>query len=365
MLRRMTAEENRIYDEVMDYIRQPFEAGFEPLALKVFAHQFAHNPAYRNYCRIKGKTPETVAAWRDIPAVPTDAFKELDLVCGPPEAVFLTSGTSRGPAKRGRHLIPRVEIYRASALLNFSAHLLPDLPVLKMLILAGSPELWPDSSLAHMIGLIRREYGGDDAAWFMKDTGLDADRLMESLDDACDQNRPVILLGVTLAFFQFLEQARSRRHSFRFPSGSRIMDTGGFKGRKIDLSKSELYRRYEEVFGVPPTHIVNEYGMTEMCSQFYDTVLTDCVNGIARPRHKRIPPWVRTLIVDPETLEELPPGSMGLLRHYDLANCGSVMALQTEDIGRTIGDGFEILGRASGAEARGCSLIVEELLRSL
>lgn len=364
MIHGMATQENRIYDEVLDYIRHPFEAGFEPLALKVFAHQFAHNPAYRNYCRIKGKTPETIAAWRDIPTVPTDAFKELDLVCGRPEKVFLTSGTSRGPAKRGRHLIPRVEIYRASALLNFSAHLLPDLPVLKMLILAGSPELWPDSSLAHMIGLIRREYGGDDAAWFMKETGLDSDRFMESLDDACDQNRPVILLGVTLAFFQFLEQARSRRRSFRLPSGSRIMDTGGFKGRKIDLSKFELYRRHEETFGVPQSHIVNEYGMTEMCSQFYDTVLRDHVNGVVRPRHKRIPPWVRTLIVDPETLEELPPGQTGLLRHYDLANCGSVMALQTEDIGRTVSDGFEITGRAAGAEARGCSLIVEELLRA-
>ncbi|MBI3609654.1 MAG: long-chain fatty acid--CoA ligase [Nitrospirae bacterium] len=360
--------QDRVFQDVMDYIQKPTPAGFDPLALKVFAHQFAHNPAYRNYCRIKGKTPDTVGSWREIPVVPTDAFKELDLVCGRHEAVFLTSGTSRGPAKRGRHLIPRIEIYRASALLNFSAHLLPDLPVLKMLILAGSPELWPDSSLAHMIGLIRREYGGDDAAWFMKDTGLDADRLMESLDDACDQNRPAILLGVTLAFFQFLEQARSRRRLFRLPSGSRIMDTGGFKGRKIDLSKSELYRRYEEVFGVPQTHIVNEYGMTEMCSQFYDNVLMDHITGAFRPRlrlrRKRIPPWVRTLIVDPETLEELPPGQTGLLRHYDLANCGSVMALQTEDIGHAIADGFEITGRAAGAESRGCSLIVEELLRA-
>ena len=59
-----------------------------------------------------------------------------------------------------------------------------------------------------------------------------------------------------------------------------------------------------------------------------------------------------------------PPGSTGMLRHYDLANCGSVMALQTEDIGHTIGDGFEITGRATGSEARGCSLLVEEILRT-
>ncbi|MBI3995441.1 MAG: AMP-binding protein [Nitrospirae bacterium] len=364
----MDTRENRIDDEILDYIRRPGEAGFEALALKVFTYQFARNPIYRKYCEAKNKTPDFVASWREIPAVPTEAFKEFDLACGRPEKVFLTSGTSRGPEIRGRHPVPRLEIYRASALLNFSSHLLPDLAEMKMMILAGSPDLWPRSSLSHMMEMVRQEYGGEEAAYYINDAGLDIDRLLKTLTEACDRNRPVMLLGVTLAFHEVLEYARNHRLSLRLPNGSRIMDTGGFKGRRIDLSKSELYRRYEEVFGVPQTHIVNEYGMTEMCSQFYDNVLADCVNDIERPRlrlrRKRIPPWVRTLIVDPETLEELPPGQTGLLRHYDLANCGSVMALQTEDVGRTIADGFEILGRASGAEARGCSLIVEELLRA-
>ncbi len=361
MATRMAAHENRIYNEVLDYIRQPFEAGFEPLALKVFSHQFARNPTYRKYCEAKDRTPDTVASWREIPAVPTDAFKELDLACGRPEKVFITSGTSQGPAKRGRHPVPRLDVYRTSALFNFSAHLLPDLAGMRMLILTGSPEIWPQSSLAHMMEMVRQEFGGEDAAYYINDSGLDLDRLLKTLTQACEQNAPVILLGVTPAFHQVLEHARNHRLTFRLPGGSRIMDTGGFKGRQLDLSKTELYRWYEEVFGIPQTHIVNEYGMTEMCSQFYDNVLMDSITGTPRPRHKRIPPWVRTLIVDPETLEELPPGSTGLIRHYDLANCGSVMALQTKDIGHAIGDGFEITGRASGAESRGCSLIIEEL----
>jgi acyl-CoA synthetase (AMP-forming)/AMP-acid ligase II len=364
MPRRMSAQENRIYDEVLGYIRQPYEVGFEPLALKVFSHQFSRNPTYRKYCESKDRTPGTVASWREIPAVPSDAFKEINLASGPPEKVFMTSGTSQGAAKRGRHPVPRLDLYRASALSNFSAHLLPDLASLRMLFLTGSPEIWPQSSLAHMMEMVRQEYGGEDAAYYINETGLDLDRLLKTLGGVCDRNEPVILLGITLAFHQLLEQARNHRLIFHLPPGSRIMDTGGFKGRRMDLSKTELYERYEEVLGIPQTHIVNEYGMTEMCSQFYDNVLRDHVNGVRRPRHKRIPPWVRTLIVDPETLEELPPGSTGLLRHYDLANCGSVMALQTEDIGRTVADGFEITGRASGAEARGCSLIVEELLKA-
>lgn len=360
----MDAQDNRIYDEVLEYIRHPFETGFEPLALKVFAHQFARNPTYRRFCETLDKTPDTVGSWREIPAVPTDAFKEVNLACGRPEKVFLSSGTSEGPAKRGRHPVPRLDVYRASALLNFSAHLLPDLIDLRMVILAGSPKIWPQSSLSYMIETVCQEYGDENAAYYINEAGLDLDRLLKTLGGVCVRNEPVILLGITLAFHQLLEQARNHRLTFHLPPGSRIMDTGGFKGRRMDLSKTEFYERYEEVLGISQTHIVNEYGMTEMCSQFYDTVLIDHTNGIRRPRHKQIPPWVRTLIVDPETLEELPPGSTGLLRHYDLANCGSVMALQTEDIGRTVADGFEITGRAAGAEARGCSLIVEELLRA-
>ena len=360
----MKSKTASIYDEVLDYIRHPVEGRFDPLALRVFSFQFERNPSYRRYCEAKDQTPDTIQSWREIPAVPTAAFKELDLVCDQPEKIFLTSGTSQGPTKCGRHSVPRLDLYRASVLPNFLAHLLPDLAELRMMILTGSPLLWPHSSLTHMMEVIRQEYGGPDSGYFITEAGLDIEGLSRSLREACEQGRPVMLAGVTLAFHQFLNHCRERRLAFRLPLGSRIMDTGGFKGRKVNLSPTDLYHRYEIVLGIPQTHIVNEYGMTEMSSQFYDNVLADHLSGLSRPRHKRVPPWVRTRVMDPETLEERPPGSTGMLRHYDLANCGSVMALQTEDIGHTIGDGFEITGRATGSEARGCSLLVEEILRT-
>ncbi|HET6464363.1 MAG TPA: AMP-binding protein [Nitrospiria bacterium] len=360
----MKSQTDGIYDEVLDFIRHPVEGRFDTLALRVFSFQFDRNPSYRRYCEAKDQTPDTVRSWREIPAVPTAAFKELDLVCDRPQKVFLTSGTSQGPSKRGRHSVPRLDIYRASVLPNFTAHLLPDLAELRMLLLAGSPALWPHSSLTHMMEVVRQEYGGPDSAYYITEAGLDLDGLSRSLREVCEQNKPVMLAGVTLAFHQFLEHCQVHRMAFRLPPGSRIMDTGGFKGQKINLSPAELYRRYEIVLGIPQTHIVNEYGMTEMGSQFYDNVLADYLNGLSRPRHKRVPPWVQTRVVDPETLEERPAGSTGMLRHYDLANCGSVMALQTEDIGHTVGDGFEVTGRASGSEARGCSLLIEEILRT-
>ena len=146
------------------------------------------------------------------------------------------------------------------------------------------------------------------------------------------------------------------------------MDTGGFKGQRSEISKEELYRGYEEVLGIPKEFIVNEYGMTEMTSQFYDNVLLNHFQGRhalsadrQAPRHKTIPHWVRTTVVDPETLAEVPAGTVGILKHLDLANCGSVMALLTEDLGYAVADGFELAGRIEGAEARGCSLLIEEM----
>ncbi|HET6466153.1 MAG TPA: long-chain fatty acid--CoA ligase [Nitrospiria bacterium] len=364
----MNRKTDSVYDEVLEFIRQPVHGKFEPLALRVFAFQFERNPSYRRYCEAKDKTPAGVGSWREIPAVPTAAFKEIHFACDRPEKVFFTSGTSQGPAKRGRHSVPRLEIYRAAVLPNFAAHLLPDGLLPRMLFLTGSPETWPHSSLAHMMELVHQEYGSGRADYYIDGSGLNIDRLLHSLSEACERDEPVILTGVTLAFHQILEQVRNHRLSFRLPPGSRIMDTGGFKGRKIDLSKIELYQRYEESLGIPQTHIVNEYGMTEMGSQFYDNVLADHINGASDdfvfPRRKRVPPWVRTRVVDPETLDDRPQGSTGVLRHFDLANCGSVSALQTEDIGRTFADGFEVTGRASGSEARGCSLLVEEILRT-
>lgn len=139
------------------------------------------------------------------------------------------------------------------------------------------------------------------------------------------------------------------------------MDTGGFKGRSREVMREEMLRLYEEVLAIRAAFRVNEYGMTEMGSQFYDNTLRDRVLGRFRPRFKAIPHWVRTRILGPVTLEELPESEVGLMIHYDLANCGSVIAVETEDLGYRIDEGFEIVGRAPGAEARGCSLTVEEL----
>src|SRR5438093_1922695 len=97
---------------------------FEPWALRIFTHQFEQNPPYRAFCERRGVRPEAIARWEDVPPVPTAAFRRVDLTCGPPEAIFRTSGTTR--AERGRHLVPHLALYRASALTAFARFVVPD-----------------------------------------------------------------------------------------------------------------------------------------------------------------------------------------------------------------------------------------------
>ena len=140
---------------------------------------------------------------------------------------------------------------------------------------------------------------------------------------------------------------------------SRTMDAGGYKGRSRELSRAELDEAIEARLAIAPKRALNLLGMTELASQFYDGVLVD---GFARPRRKQNPPWTRTLVLSPDTLTPLADGEVGLLMHVDLANLERPAFIRTDDLGVKDADGFEVLGRASGADSRGCSLSVEELL---
>jgi len=172
-----------------------------------------------------------------------------------------------------------------------------------------------------------------------------------------------MLLGTVAAFAHLLEELEALGRSFRLAEGTRLMETGGSKGGRPEVRRAEFYEMLTRRLGVSEFYCVAEYGMTEMCSQFYDNVLRERI--LARSpeqRYKVVPPWVRTQVLDAETLEPVPGGSVGVLRHFDLANLDSVMAIQTDDLGVSGGGGFEILGRAAGAELRGCSIAMDQWL---
>jgi hypothetical protein len=191
---------------------------------------------------------------------------------------------------------------------------------------------------------------------------IDEPRLLEVLEGATAAGTPLLLVGTAFAWVHWMDLMDARGIRLSLPRGSRIMETGGFKGRSRSVPRSELYAGLSERLGIPLAAIVNEYGMTELLSQFYEPVLSGEAPADPEERYHVGPSWVRTRVLHPETLEEVPAGQEGLLCHVDLANVRSVMAVLTSDLGVRVGRGFRVLGRAPGAEPRGCSLVMEELL---
>lgn len=336
------------------------DLAFEDLGLRVFRHQFAASAVYAAYCRARGATPESVGRWQDVPAVPASGFAHVELLSAPEaEAVFLTSGTTRGSASRGRHLVPRLSLYRASLLATFRRRVMPEGTPMPLLSLIPSPAVAPESSLSYMIGAVA-ETMASRAAWLADRNGLvEADAFMEAAADAAREGGPVLVTGTAFGLVHLLDGMRAEGRSVRLPVGSRIMETGGFKGRSREVSRASLRAAMEELLGVPPDFVVNEYGMTELLSQLYEPVLEEGAG--AAGRHVP-PPWLRVRALDPVTLEPVPPGTPGLLCFHDLANLGSVSVVLTEDVGTAGPDGVRLRGRTGGAEPRGCSLAVEELL---
>lgn len=333
------------------------EEQFNRLALDLFQFQIESNPFYQRFCQ--ALEMEHPARWQDIPAVPTSAFKRTAVCSFPPEEAstfFQTSGTTEGES--GRHYFASLRLYEAAILSPFSRYLLPDAPArMRMLVLTPPPAQAPNSSLVHMMQTVTHAFGTPESAYYIHESQLEAQALLEALRACQAQGEPVFLLGTAFAFVYLLEEAARRNLRFNLPQGSRIMETGGFKGRTREIGREEFYRLLSQATGVPPTHIVNEYGMTELSSQFYDTSLR---NG-APSNLKGSPGWTRVRVVDPLTGQDAPAGRPGLIRIYDLANLGSVIALQTEDMGIMHPEGFEVLGRVKSAAPRGCSLSAETL----
>jgi len=339
------------------------ESRFNALALRLFAFQFARCEPYRRFCLGRGVRPETLSVWSQIPPLPNHAFKVLALRSFAAEHVihrFETSGTTA--ATQGTLYLDTLALYEASLTVNFRLHLLPDLEQLGgricLRILAPSPNEAPTSSLSHMFGVVLERFGDSASAFDLHGGELQKHALTRALLAASQAKQPIALCGTSFAFVHLLEHLETEALRFVLPAGSRLMETGGYKGRARALARPELLRGIEAALGIPPQCVVNQYGMTELGSQFYDSNL----RFPEKPIRKLCPPWTRVRILDPNTMNEAKPREPGLIAIYDLANTGSVMALQTADMGRTLGDGFELLGRVRDAPPRGCSIGADLLL---
>ena len=331
--------------------------------------------------RLRGRTPQVVEHWAQIPFVPTAAFKELELTSLAPHertAVFHSSGTTEQIPSRNFHSAESLAVYETSLWKWFEQNVFTDSKLKaqssKLICLTPPTKSAPHSSLIRMFETVRQMSGlpetaftgniSTDGSWKVDFTAVIDAFSLKMLRASVEQNHPLILLGTAFSYVHLLDFLVENNLQFQLPEGSRVMETGGYKNRSRTMPKEELHALITEHLGVPRVNIICEYGMSELSSQAYSVRNDECAmmkrnstgGSLAINHHFHFPPWARVQIISPETGREVAEGETGLIRVFDLANVFSVAAIQAEDLGIRHGDGFELIGRAQLAEPRGCSL---------
>jgi hypothetical protein len=222
-----------------------------------------------------------------------------------------------------------------------------------MAILFPDETAMPNSSLAHYLQLALSDHGKPGSRHVATPDALDIDALLAMAASAQAEGEPLALLGASWSFVALMDHLTATGKRLKLPEGSWVLDTGGYKGRSREVPAEDFYATLSPLLGVPRKHCINMYGMTELSSQCYDA------GNASVPSVKRGPHWMRTRAIDPLTGIDVAPGTAGILVHTDLASHNAVTTILTEDVGILVDGGFQLLGRAQGAQAKGCSLSVE------
>jgi hypothetical protein len=338
----------------------PMPESFDALACDLARHQHDANPGYARLCARRGVDVAMLSRATLAPAVPTDAFKLTRVFAfaeADATALFRTSGTTIG--QRGRHFFRDASTYDAAAVAFGRRSLWPrgaahDASArLPILVLGPPPAEMPDSSLVHMMEAFRATFGEaatDEQTYFVRDGTIELAAFDERVAKLVVEDTPALLLGTSFAFVHFIDALGE--DTFRLPQGTRVMQTGGFKGKSREVDAPTLKKEIARVFCIDPQDVVSEYGMTELSSQFYTRGAALYVE----------PPWARVTPVDPESLEPVKDGEIGIARITDLMNVDSAVSVLAQDRVRRVEGGFELLGRLPGAPPRGCSIAADEML---
>ncbi len=309
------------------------DAEFEAVALELFRHQAERCAPYKEYLALLGVNAQQVERVEDIPFLPIELFKMRDVYCGDaePEKVFTSSNT--GGTVASRHMMQSLALYEQAFTRAFEQFY-------------GAAEGWSiygllpnylqrkGSSLVYMVDRLIARCGSG---------GFYLDEYEKLIADMEADAKPKILLGVSYALWDLAEQYAPKLEN------TIVMETGGMKGQREELPKAEFHKILTTAFGVEKIH--SEYGMAELTSQGYSSG-----DGVFRA-----PQWMRVVVRDVNNpLKMLPAGSRGAVSIIDLANISSCAFIATQDVGRTFEDGsFMIEGRLSGADIRGCNLLVQ------
>ncbi len=319
-----------------EILRYDSYGDIEPLCLEVFRYQAGQNPVYKRYLKLLGVKPSGVGKLEDIPFLPIRFFKTHDVLCAPfkPEKVFMSSGTTG--QQRSQHLVADLAFYETVSLKIFESFFpLTKKPVMLGLLPTYSDN--PQSSLLHMIGFFQEQYNCPGQQYLPKDFP----KLLDTISKLVQEKRSIFLWGVTYALLDFAHFLPTE-----MPELS-IIETGGMKGTRSELTKMEVHQALKSGLGVK--EIISEYGMGELLSQAYALHDGEFVT----------PWWMKVMtrsVNDPfETSQAVSRGAINII---DLANIDSCSFVETEDIGELIPDQkFKIYGRMEHTEIRGCNLM--------
>ena len=313
------------------------EADFKATALEVFKFQFEHNAVYRSFCDLLYKHPSDVRSLEQIPFLPIEFFKTHTIISTnkPTEATFTSSGTTGSIVSK--HHVVDLDVYKQSFRTGFESFYgtIENYTVLALLPSYLERE---GSSLVYMANDMILQSKQPESGFYLHD--LEA--LKNTLTSLEAKGQKTLLIGVSYALLDLIEA-----YSFELKH-TIVMETGGMKGQRKELVKSELHALLKQGFGVDTIH--SEYGMTELLSQAYSKG-----GGVFET-----PPWMKVLTRDPEdALSIQPNGKSGGINIIDLANINSCAFIATQDLGKIRSDGtFEILGRFDQSDIRGCNLMV-------
>lgn len=323
---------------IPSFVNNLFEvnaAGFNEAALAVCRFQYKENDVYNSFCKALKSDVEQLSTYQQIPFLPVSFFKTHKVVSTVfrPEAIFESSGTSQ--TIQSKHYVKNLNLYEASFFKTFELNY-------------GKPDNWcilgllpsylerSHSSLVYMVKRLMDESQHPNNGFYLNEF----DKLAETLTLLETNGQQTLLIGVTFGLLDFAENFQRQCYN------TTIIETGGMKGRREELTREEVHQLLKRSFGVQTVH--SEYGMTELLSQAYSKG-----NGLFH-----CPPWMKVLVReedDPLLLKESGKGAINII---DLANIYSCCFIATDDIGEVFEDGsFRIIGRMDNSDIRGCSLL--------
>lgn len=315
------------------------EDQFKNIALEIFRYQAQHNSVYALYLKYLGTQVSEVKSLEQIPFLPIEFFKTQKVVASQstPQVIFTSSGTTGDNVSR--HYVTELEVYENSFLKGFQHFYGPAKDYCFLALLPSYLER-KGSSLIYMMEHMIRESQNPNSGFYLNNH----EELINTLNSLQKTNQKIVLLGVSFALLDLVEKYKLDL------SNVIVMETGGMKGRREEITREELHATLCNRLGVNKIH--SEYGMTELLSQAYskgDSLF-------------KTPPWMKILIrdtYDPFSYQE--QGLSGGVNIIDLANINSCAFIETKDLGRIHPNNtFEIMGRFDHSDIRGCNLLVNE-----